>query len=321
MRPRCPLVVDANAVITRCIMASAPGDSLAGGRFTGGVFSSLSMLADFTEMTKADYVVAFFDGEVPRWRKELIPEYKDRRDMEERLPGYFEEAFRQIQTCFEIFPLLGVKCLTYAELEADDAVAAAVRVFAASGSTPVVATSDADMFQCCAMGGRVWDFATKRWVDAESFEREVGLPMNVYVLYRALVGDQSDRLKGAHGCGPKRAVALLQETTFGPDVTPLEQLHRLVARLKVRPGKVPAFVTSILESVDYLERSLKVIDLSDSFGPTQALARALSERVPVRPREFLVACKKAGLRSVLGDPERFLRPFREVRARLDAVKV
>jgi 5'-3' exonuclease len=318
---RAPLVVDGNAVITRCVMASAPSDSITGGRFTGGIYGSLSMLSDFVEMTRADYVVVFFDGEVPRWRKELIPEYKDRRDMEERLPGYFDEAFKQIQSCWEIFPHLGMKCLTYAELEADDAVAAAVRVFADAGVTPVVATSDADMFQCCAMGGRVWDFATKRWVDATCFEREVGVPMNVYVLYRALVGDQSDRLKGARGCGPKRASALLQETTYGDGVSPQEQLQRLVARLKVRPGKVPAFVTNIVEEVEYLERTLRVIDLSDSFGDTRGLARSLSERVPLRERDFLLACRKAGLRSVLGDPENFLRPFRNVRARLDAVKV
>lgn len=314
-----PLIVDANAVVTRCIMASAPGDAAAGGlRFTGGIHGSLSMLCDFVKTTKADYIVAFFDGEVPAWRKELVPGYKDRRELEERLPGYFEQAFGQIQSCFDLFPLLGVRCLTYANLEADDAIAAAVRVFAHKGVTPVVATSDADMFQTCAMGAQVLDFATKRTVDAQNFEREVGVPMHLYVLYRTLVGDPSDRLSGARGCGPKRAAALIQETTLGPTTTPQVQLQRLRARLKAK-GKLRQFEESIVEESDLLDRTMKVIDLSNSFGPTHALARALSERVPFRPVDFLRKCKSLGLYSALGDPERFLRPFREARARLEAV--
>jgi len=316
-----PVLVDANNLITRAIMASALDDLKAGGLWTGGVYGTLGSLKSFLSLplVNAAGVYAFFDHGVPSDRLDHIPEYKAERKEKRKLltDEDKERAFAQLHTARKMLELLGVVCLAYQDREADDCIAAAVRLFARRGDTPIVVSGDRDMWQTVRMGARVWFLNGKHWVDAENFEEYVGIGPEHYVLYRALVGDPSDSIKGADGCGPKRAVQVIEEHAgvLNSDA-PLKQLDALVSFLarKTKPRKYEANIVADAERLGHVVRG---IDMDDSFGGTKGLKKRLAEKPTVDRMGFLRFCKGLAFKSVLGSPDMYLRPFERAAQRRD----
>ena len=318
---RSALVIDANNLISRAIFASALDDLRAGGRFTGGIFGSLSSLrALMTNPLVAGVgpIYACFDNGVPKRRTKLLPDYKQaRRESREALPEEErEKALGQIEACYSFWPSLGVCCLSYKHREADDVVAAVVRVLAGQGVVPVVVSSDRDLFQLVAHGAEVFDLRSQSLITHETFEEHAGgIPLELWLLYRALVGDSSDGIKGSPGCGPKRAAKLIEDLdldTLPADADPHAQLRHLcaVVRARLRTSKKPrAFETSLLEREDHLHRVLGAIDLGDSFGPVASLTTRMQDLPFVDTKSFLRQCRDLQFASVLGDPSGTLDPF------------
>lgn len=318
------LVVDANNLISRCIFASALDDLRAGGRFTGGIYGSLASLRLILSnplMVGVGRVYACFDNGVPRARMRALPDYKQaRRESRDALPdGEREKAMGQIAKCYEIWPTLGVCCLSYKDREADDVVSAVVQVLLANDVHPTVVSSDRDLFQLVALGADVFDLRTSSLITAETFEEHSdGVPLGQWLLYRALVGDSSDGIKGAPGCGPKRAKQILAEVSFDtfPD-DPRKQLARLCAdvRDRARRKKLRAFEQSIVDHEDHLKRVLSAIDLRASFGSTAGLAARMEDLPRVDTKSFLRHCRELQFASIMGDPVATTGPFTAAQAR------
>lgn len=327
------LIVDANNLIIRNVMATALEDLQANGLFTGGIYGTLRSLRLLVSMpdVQFDRVYAFFDYGVPPRRLRLIPGYKQaRKERRERLSEEDRQrAFTQVAKCYHLLPKLGVRCLVFKDREADDGVAALVQMLIHSDAPPIVVSSDADLLQTVRLGAEVWEPLRGNLVTLENFEEMVGVPPEFFVLYRTLVGDTSDSIEGLRGCGPKRATELL--TSFAKhfeyqlpphprDRTPVEQLDDLVAFLcaswkESKGDGVPAWERSIVAHLPRLRRIAQGIDLSCSWGPRAGLEKAANLIPAVDPRGFLAECKKLQMRSVLGDPEGYLRPFRKVQER------
>lgn len=327
--PNRAVILDANSLIVRCIMASALDDLKANGMFTGGIYGSLRMLRSILSMSDVpvDRVYAFFDHGVPPRRMQLIPGYKSARQERRELMSEEDkaQAFQQVDRCFELFGLLGVRCLVYRDREADDGVAAAVRVLACQGNQrPIVVSSDGDLLQTVRMGADVWDLNHGRMVTVENFHEITGVPLEVYTTYRALTGDTSDSVEGSRGCGPVRGAQLLAEviTHDADQLPPLlttlpapAQLEEVGIYLRTKGDDLRAWERTVLESLPRLRRVVLGIDLSVSFGPTEGLEPRLNDLPLIQERAFLQACKSLQMRSVLGDPEGYLRPFRAIQQR------
>lgn len=303
-------------MIVRQIMATALDDLKAGNVWTGGVYGTLSTLAKTLRMPgfKAGPIYAFFDCGVPQERLDLVEklegagyksERKERREMfseEEK-----EKAFEQLHTSRKMLELLGVSCIAYREREADDCVAAAARLL--RDQNPIVISGDKDLWQTVQYGARVWDLGRKHFIDQENFIEEAGVPIECYLLYKAILGDPSDCIKGVHGCGEKRAREMILE--FEEDLidfAPHEQVSIIAKHLKKRM-KPRKYEVAYLESVEMLHVVLDVIDLSTSFGSVTGLKKRLQEVQPFEKIKFLKFCKRLEFNSVLGNPDRFIDPF------------
>lgn len=293
-------------------MASALEELRIGAQLTGGIYGALNSLRYILDrpVIKQGRVVAFFDHSPPPRRLRLLPDYKGERKRRDLFKDEAEKerAFSQIDQCWEMFQLLGVTCLRYREREADDGVAAAVRLFAEAGERPVVVSADRDLWQTVAMGARIWDLGSQELFTADQFVERALVAPEHYVLFRALVGDASDSIAGVPGCGPKRATELVAE--LSTEASPQEQLVELCRRIAARPRRQRRkFEMSVVTHRPYVSRVIKGIDLSQSFGPTTGLAEALQAPVKVERLEFLRFCKRLGFRSVLQGPDRYLKPF------------
>lgn len=325
---RSALVVDANNLISRAIFASALDDLRAGGRFTGGIYGSLGSLRSILAnplMVGVGRVYACFDNGVPPARMRALPDYKQaRRESRDALPEEErEKAMGQIAKCYEIWPSLGVCCLSYKQREADDVVSAVVQVLLEQGIHPTIASSDRDLFQLLRLGADVFDLRTSSLITADDFEvHSDGIPLDRWLLYRSLVGDSSDGIKGAPGCGPKRAKQLVLDLDLDDIVSdrldPHAQLRHLCAVLRdrLRDEKRPrAFEQSVVQHEDHLHRVLRAIDLRDSFGPTDKLRARMEDLPRVDTKSLLRHCRELQFASVMGDPVGTTMPFTAAQSR------
>lgn len=320
-----PILLDSDNLIKRCIMQTALEDLNTSGIFTGGIYGSLSMISSILTrfgVVRAGPIFAFFDCGIPDRRMKLIPEYKANRKEKRQLltEEQLASAYLQLDETAKLLRLLGVITAKYRDREADDGIAAAVRVLVECGASPVVLSTDHDLWQVIGMGARVYNFPKDEWVDEENFAELTGVPPQLYVLFRGLVGDTSDGIKGIPGCGPKRAAELIYwfraiADSDWEDKQPVEQWRLLVRRLRglaTEPkAKLKKFEQAILEpgAEERIDKALRGIDLSNSFGPDTGLRRKLGEPVRVQKIAFLRACKRWNFQKVLSDPARFLRPF------------
>lgn len=302
-------------------MASALEDLRAGIQPTGGVYGTLHTLRSILTLPGLHpaAIYACFDAGIPPKRFTLLPDYKQARANRRELftPEEKEQVFSQMGLVRQMFDLLGIVCLKYKQREADDVVAACVRlcVGAGTGTAPLVITSDRDLWQTIHHGARVWDLHKKVLIDADTFVDYATVPAHQYLLFKALVGDSSDSIQGAPGVGPGRAAQLLQ--THAPEGAPRVQLEALVDALAGLP-KRRKFEQSVLDHRVHLHRVLQAIDLSRSFGKTTTLAAAMRRRPACALKPFLRFCNRLQFGSVLRDPHTFFRPFREAQARRGA---
>ena len=307
--PKRPVVVDANSVIVRAIMASALDDLKAGGIYTGGIYGSLGSLKSIVSSldAQAGRVVAFFDNGVPPRRRELVPGYKsDRQARSGQLSEEEKErAYVQIEQCYELWPTLGIQCLSYKDREADDGVAAACRIFIEQGHAPLVVSSDRDLWQVCRWGAEVWVLKAGLILTADNFEGHTEVSPELWLLYRALVGDSSDSIPGIDGCGPKRAGALMSDLRVRPGEDPVSVL---LSHLRSK-DRLLKHEQAVLEGEDHIRTVMEAIDLSRSFGGLRGLRKRLAEPPAVDKRAFLRKCRELSFDSVLGDPDGYLGPF------------
>ena len=173
----------------------------------GTFFSMLGTVAE--ELTQAKFVFCF-DGKA-NWRKQIYPEYKSNRNDPNKA---LRIAF--FRTIWSALHATGHVCVYRDELEADDLLA----VYAPHFDPAVILTSDKDLLGLVGEGTAVYlvpgTFAARHIVDEARFMQEWGFfPKNFYV-WKALVGDAGDNIKGVRGIGPKTATRLVQ--THGKEV-------------------------------------------------------------------------------------------------------
>lgn len=319
------LLIDGNALVTRAIMGAAREEVDLGLPFRGGVdyaFQTLAAIMTHHKL-KPGRLVAFFDHSTPPRRLRLIPDYKSR----EKDLGIFESeeqraaAMSQIDIVYRLMPLLGITTLCHREREADDGLAAAARVFIDRGESPIIVTGDKDLWQCVTWGARVWDLNKFELIHAGNFHPHTNVAPDTFLLWKGLVGDPSDNIKGALGFGKKTASALLEEAHWYVRATrgghaQFEELIRFLRDergiLKRKPWSKAE--RQLIKDRKRIRRELRGIDLHDSFGPTKGLERRLKERPPVQGLAFVRACRKQGLKGVM---PMFARPFERAAVRRD----
>lgn len=309
------LLLDFNNVAVAAVMAHALTDLKANETWTGGIYGTLNSVAALLgrdDMNIAG-VYAARDCGIPPKRKQLIPEYKAERANKRELltEEQKKKAYSQLDTTRELLETLGVMFLMYKDREADDVVAAAVEVVRQQGGKPLVMSGDRDLLQTVSRGADVWDYHGKRLVTKDNFKEITGVAPDDYLAYRVLVGDPSDGIKGAAGCGPKRAVELIDAMHAAGlgDCPPNEKLLDLSSVVNAVEVK-KKWHEALLADMPRLLNECGGIDLYKSFGGTTGLAKKMTEP-PQKPEplKFLRMCRFLNFNSVLTDPNRFVRPF------------
>lgn len=200
----------------RCIMATVKDDARAG-TFTGGMQTGLINVRNvIRSIPGVAGVTIVFDAGVPAYREMALPGYKAHRPSRQPVPDEaYERAKRQIWDVQTGFRLLGARIFDVRGWEADDVIAECARCARDDGEQVAVVSSDRDLFQCFEYGAAYYSLSDLRLITPQEFDgyedkkKPKGLPLGVWVLYRAMCGDSSDNIAGLPGVGPSTAFGLL----------------------------------------------------------------------------------------------------------------
>jgi len=229
----------------------------------GGFFRSLGAMIRQTNPTEV-YVV--FDGVGSTTnRKNIIPEYKSGRnvtrvnwevfdDIEEEDTSKIEQIVRIIH----YLKTLPVKTLSLNKAEADDIIAYLSTTLPKQPEDKVfIVSSDKDFLQLISNQVIVYRPIEKKYYTEDVFRSKYKISPKNFILYKTLLGDQSDKIKGVKGLGEKGLLKKFPELK--------ENIISFDDLLKICENKFKDHVVyaRVLLAVSDLEKSYKVMDLSN----------------------------------------------------------
>ena len=184
----------------------------------GGFFRSLG--AEIRRVDPTQVYVIFDGAGSANSRKNLLPEYKSGRDLQ-RITNW--EAFDnkddeddakvdQIVRIIQYLKTLPVKTIGLPKVEADDVIAYLSEITPLSPKDKVfIVSSDKDFLQLVNENVIVYRPMEKEFYTEQTVVDKFKMSPNNFILYKTLMGDNSDKVKGVKGLGEKKLYKLFPE--------------------------------------------------------------------------------------------------------------
>jgi len=178
------------------------------GEWTGPVYLFLKSLKSVTEQFKPDSIWITWDKRLnhpsTNYRKVLAPDtYKQNRDTDKTL-----KIHEQHDLLEPWLRSLGIKQIYPWVLEADDIISWLSKE---KCQRSTIVSVDKDMLQLVDANTEYYNPIKKKIININNFEEEVGVKVEHFVYYKALLGDKSDNVDGIDGYGVQRGKKLATE--------------------------------------------------------------------------------------------------------------
>jgi DNA polymerase-1 len=230
----------------------------------GGFFRSLGAMIRQTQPTSV-YVV--FDGAGSTTnRKNLLSEYKGKRNLQritnwdafDSLEEEHDSKVDQIVRVIQYLKLLPVKTTIIDKVEADDIIAVlSKKLVEKYNSTCFIVSSDKDFLQLVTDKIILYRPMEKEYYTPKVVKEKFGVSPQNFILYKTLLGDNSDNIPGVKGLGVKgifKKFPELQEQDLTLDN---------IFEISTRKFKDHVVYSRIIQDQDKIETSYKVMDLGD----------------------------------------------------------
>ena len=229
----------------------------------GGFFRSLGAMIRQTQPTSV-YVV--FDGAGSTAnRKNLLSEYKEGRNLQritnwdafDSLEDEHDAKVDQIVRVIQYLKLLPVKTTILDKVEADDIIAVlANKLVKKHNSTCFIVSSDKDFVQLVTDKIILYRPMEKEYYTPSVVKEKFGISPKNFIIYKTLLGDNSDNIPGVKGLGVKgifKKFPELQERDLSLDD---------IFDISARKFKEHVVYSRVIQDQDRIETSYKVMDLS-----------------------------------------------------------
>jgi len=234
---------------------------------------AIDELARILKARQPTHAIFALEG-VGSWRKDLLPSYKSKRPP--KPPGL--DAFDV--DLLSALHNAGVPYARSAGHEADDVIAAGVRLAVANELPAAIVSNDKDLLQLVDddRGVVAWDW-DETVFDAGAIEAKWGVPPSRFTELLALMGDTTDGVPGADGWGKAKALEVLATEK------PLAALLLAGGHWHL-PRK---FQSTLKANVDVIRTCWELVKLRSDCLPTLRL-----EQLEIDPLDLasqLLACK------------------------------
>lgn len=177
-----------------------------------GVYGFVASILKLSKEFSTDKFIVCFDTETSmNNNKELNEDYKSNRPDYSTLPEN-ENPFIQLDYIIKALNKLDIPTLQCVDNEADDYLASIAKKYEDKYNV-IIISSDKDLLQIVDDTIQVYNAQAKILYTKEKIKEKFNVDVEQYILYKALVGDNSDNVKGIKGVGPKTAVKLINDRT------------------------------------------------------------------------------------------------------------
>lgn len=259
--------------------------------------SFLRTLRSYVRDFEPDEVYSVWDKRlvfgVKNFRKEAVNvEYKAQRDYSEiKLMHAFDD------TVTELMKLLGIKLMYPRIMEGDDVIAWLAHNLP---GTKTIVSVDQDFLQLINENVAIYSPIKKVTITTDNLVDHTKVDPNVFVLYKAIMGDVGDNVPGLTGFGKVKAKKLAEGwDQYKEKLTP--------------------------EQLEIVERNKRLMDLSIGYtvheGEVEAYQKQLDDQKDMLPdfTAFRELCKKNLLNEITTDFSTWISPFRKTDPVADTV--
>ena len=229
------VIIDANSLVNRAYYAIRRPMITKDGLYTHGVYGFISMLQKIRREYEPTHMLIAFDKKGPTFRHEEYEGYKEGRA---KMPP---ELAMQIPVLKEVIDAMGIRRCELDGYEADDIIGTTAKMAEAEGLPAFIITGDRDALQLATEATSVVITVKgisefKLYDDAAMFE-EYGFDHNLFIDYKGLAGDSSDRIPGIPGVGDVTARKLIKEFGSLEDIIAnADKIESKSVRNKVEEG-------------------------------------------------------------------------------------
>ena len=230
----------------------------------GGFFRSLGALIRQVDPT---HVYVIFDGPgSANARKNLLPEYKSGRDLQritnwdafDDLEDEHDAKVDQMVRIVQYLKTLPVKTITLPKVEADDVIAYLSGVIPEKPEDKIfIVSSDKDFLQLINENVIVYRPMEKEYYTEQTVQEKYKMSPENLIIYKTLLGDNSDKVKGVKGLGEKGLMKKFPELAEGR-VT-LDDIYNICEK-KFKDHVVYA---RVIQHIEELRTNYKIMDLSN----------------------------------------------------------
>jgi DNA polymerase-1 len=278
----------------------------------GGFFRSLGALIRTIQPTQV-YVV--FDGPgSSNNRKNIIPEYKSARNITrvtkhelfDNLEEEDDSKIDQIVRIIQYLTTLPVKTICLSRVEADDVIAYL------SSTLPVkpedrafIVSSDKDYLQLITEKIIVYRPIEKEYYTTDTVKEKFNVNPHNFLLYKLLMGDNSDGITGIKGLGAKKLFKLFPELAT-QDISFDDLLDIAEAKLKEH-----IVYARVLHDIEGLENKYKVMDLSNPMMSDKDKEYVddfvKNTQLEFHPEEFVQMCEEDQIGNLIRNTDYWVR--------------
>ena len=185
------------------------------------IYNFLKSIRSYTEKFQPEKIICTWDKKLQdsiNFRQEQDENYKSNREKN-------DEIYEATYPLDEIMNTMGIKVMYPLHLEADDIM----HYISVKNNENIIISTDKDILQLVSETTKVYNPIKKIIYNNENFKYFIGNNQKEFLMIKAIMGDQSDNIKGIKGYGIKRAKKLIEH----PELITEEQLQIIEKNLNL----------------------------------------------------------------------------------------
>lgn len=281
------------------------------GAHVGGMGGFLRSLGPLIRDIQPTEIYVIFDGMgSANNRKNIIPEYKSGRDTQritnwdafEDLEEEHDAKITQIVRLVQYLKTLPIKTLSIDKVEADDIIAYLCNKIPSDSKDKIfIVSSDKDFLQLVNQNVIVYRPMEKEFYTEQTVLEKYSIPSQNFIIYKTLLGDNSDKIKGVKGLGSKGILKKFPE--LAEKILSLDDIFNICeSKLKTH-----VIYARVLHSFEELEKNYRVMDLSNPMldeHDKKYLDQIIeSNELNFWPEQFILMYKEDQLGGLIRNPE------------------
>jgi len=284
------------------------------GNHIGGLSGSLRSLGALIRIIQPTSVYVVFDGlGSSQNRKNLLPEYKSGRNVNrvtnwdafENIEEEQDAKISQVIRLIHYLKCLPVKTLSIDKVEADDVIAHYSSFFKEKhNSTVVIVSNDNDFIQLVNDNVIVYRPSEKEFYDSSSVRNKFKLLSENFIIYKTLLGDNSDKISGIKGLGEKKLKKYFPELNL--KYVSLEDIFNICEKRY----KEHLIYARILFEKENIKRNYKIMDLKNPIIDDEeknGLEQFAETNIPkLNKKDFMKLYKDDGLNNSIRNVDNWI---------------